>query len=62
MGKPSNITITGGILFSYGKGKQEDRPEHPQPARQMYRDYEAAGGLGVGATAAKTGADSPVII
>jgi hypothetical protein len=54
LGRPSNITVSGGIAFSYHKKKQHDQPEQPQ----MYRDVEASGGLGV--QSRKTGADSPI--
>jgi len=56
LGKPTNITTSGGIAFDYGK-HEEDGPEHPP---QVYRDVEAAGGLG--SETRKTGADSPIII
>lgn len=51
LGNPS--TITGTICFDYSKDK---KPEQ----LQVYRDVEAAGGLGL--QGRKTGADSPVII
>jgi hypothetical protein len=56
LGKPTNITTSGGIAFNYTKEK-DDAPGQPP---QVYRDVEAAGGLGN--EARKTGADSPVII
>lgn len=66
MGKPSNITIAGGISFNFGKGKDDtpEGPDQPQLHQQAYRDVEvqAAGGLGIGTGMTKTGADSPVII
>jgi hypothetical protein len=55
LGKPSNIAISGGISFNYGKNKRDARPEQPQ----MYRDVEASGGIGI--QPHKTGADSPVV-
>jgi len=54
LGRPSNITVSGGIAFNYQKNKQHEQPAQPQ----MYRDVEASGGLGV--QSSKTGADSPV--
>lgn len=66
MGKPSNITISGGISFNFGKDKKPQRPEQPQ----VYRDIEAAAGMGerLGQPAQqppmqsrKSGADSPVV-
>jgi hypothetical protein len=58
MGKPSTITstITSTLSFDYDKDKKGDEPEQPQ----VYRDAEAAGGLGT--QGRKTHADSPVII
>ncbi|KAE9362892.1 hypothetical protein N431DRAFT_433594 [Stipitochalara longipes BDJ] len=56
LGRPSNITISGGIAFSYHKNKQHDQTEQPQ----VYRDVEASGGLGV--QSRKTGADSPIVV
>lgn len=71
MGKPSNITISGGISFNFGKDKKPQRPEQPQ----VYRDIEAAASLGerLGEhfgqpsqqppmQSRKSGADSPVIV
>jgi hypothetical protein len=67
MGKPSNITITGGIAFNFGKDKKPERPEQPQ----VYRDIEAAAGLGdhlgqpsqqPAMQSRKSGVDSPVIV
>jgi len=56
MGKPSNITVTGGISFNYGKDKDGEQREQPQ----VYRDLEASAVLPV--QAGKTRADSPVIV
>ncbi len=58
MGKPSNITVTGGISFNYGKGKDGEQREQPQ----VYRDVEASAVLPVTVQAGKTRADSPVIV
>lgn len=57
LGKPSNITTSGGIAFDY-RNKDNNKPGQPP---QVYRDVEAAGGLAV-AESRKSGADSPVII
>jgi len=54
MGKPS--TITGTLSFDYDKDKNGDEPEQPQ----VYRDAEAA--VGLGTQGRKTDADSSVII
>jgi len=54
LGRPKNITVTGGLSFDYKKKKSGERPERPQ----MYRDAEA--GEGVAVQGHKTGADSPI--
>ena len=54
LGRPSNITVTGGVSFDYGKKKSGQQPERPQ----MYRDTEA--GEGVAVQGRKTGANSPI--
>lgn len=59
LGKPSNITTSGGIAFDYGKHK-DDGSQPPQVYRDVEAVAEAAGGLG--SETRKTGADSPVVI
>lgn len=56
LGKPSNITISGGVSFNYAKSKQVNGPEQPQ----VYRDIEARGEVGI--QPRKTGSDSPVVV
>ncbi|KAH8750621.1 hypothetical protein F5882DRAFT_420917 [Hyaloscypha sp. PMI_1271] len=56
LGKPSNITASGGVSFNYAKSKQVNRPEQPQ----VYRDIEARGEVSI--QPRKTGADSPVVV